>query len=62
MKPKTLVQLVSFLRQELALPEDQIALAQRYSQDKNSLAMVLWQYGMLTIEQLEKVFDWIEAA
>ena len=62
MKPKTLVQLISFLRQELALPEDQIALAQRYSQDENSLTMVLWQYGMLTIEQLEQVFDWIEAA
>jgi Protein of unknown function (DUF2949) len=24
--------------------------------------MVLWQYGLITIEQLDQVFDWMEKA
>jgi len=28
----------------------------------NLLPMVLWQYGLITIEQLDQVFDWMEKA
>ena len=31
-------------------------------QDPGPLPMVLWQYGLITIEQLEKIYDWMEAA
>jgi Protein of unknown function (DUF2949) len=24
------------------------------------LPMVLWQYGLVTIEQLDRIYDWIE--
>lgn len=62
MKSTTLVRLVNFLQQELAIPDASIALAQRQGeQDPNLLAMILWQYGLVTLEQLDQVFDWLEA-
>ncbi|MCZ0902074.1 DUF2949 domain-containing protein, partial [Microcoleus sp. HI-ES] len=30
--------------------------------DPNSLPMVLWQYGLVTLEQLDKIFDWLSEA
>jgi hypothetical protein len=26
------------------------------------LPMVLWQYGLVTLEQLDQIFDWLETA
>ncbi|MBD2100318.1 DUF2949 domain-containing protein [Leptolyngbya sp. FACHB-261] len=54
-------QLVSFLQQELTLPPSSIALALRHwEQDPGPLSMILWQYGLVSLEQLEKIFDWLE--
>lgn len=53
-------QLIQFLREELKIPDAWIALAQRQPEDQNLLPMILWQYGLLTLEQLDRVFDWLE--
>ena len=54
-------QLIGFLRRELAIPESAIATAlRRQEQDSNQLPMVLWQYGLVTLKQLERIFDWLE--
>ncbi|NEP42185.1 MAG: DUF2949 domain-containing protein [Okeania sp. SIO2H7] len=54
-------QLIGFLRRELAIPESAIATALRHQeQDSNQLPMVLWQYGLVTLKQLERIFDWLE--
>lgn len=53
--------LTNFLQEELAVSSAGIALAQRRCEDQHLLPMVLWQYGLLTLEQLEQVFDWFEA-
>ncbi|WP_071818839.1 DUF2949 domain-containing protein [Rippkaea orientalis] len=54
--------LIHFLQKELAIPADSIALALR---DKPShghqLIMTLWQYGLVTKEQLEHLFDWLDS-
>jgi hypothetical protein len=52
---------VKFLQEEINLPEDAIAIAQR-SVDHNLglMPMVLWQYGLVTIEQLDRIYDWLE--
>jgi hypothetical protein len=56
-------QLIQFLQTELAIPAHAIALGLRYSEQMpNLLPMVLWQYGLITLEQLDKVFDWMETA
>lgn len=60
MKSIMAVQLISFLQEELEMSTAEIALAQRQGKDPNLLHIVLWQYGMLTLEQLERVFEWLE--
>ncbi len=55
---------LQFLRDELAIPSDSLAVALR-SQDSHSLdqlPMVLWQYGLVTLEQLDSMLEWLETA
>lgn len=55
--------LIQFLQEDLAIPQDAIEVALRHcEQDPGPLPMVLWQYGLITLAQLEKVYDWLEAA
>lgn len=55
--------LIRFLRDDLAVSQDSINMALRHcEQDRGPLPMVLWQYGLITLEQLEKIYDWLEAA
>jgi hypothetical protein len=52
-----------FLREELAIPISAIALAERRSEDSpNLFGMVLWQYGLVTTQQLERIWDWMATA
>ncbi len=53
-------QLVQFLRWELAIPASSIAMALRHpEQDTGQLPMILWQYGLVNLEQLDRIFDWL---
>lgn len=53
---------VTFLHQDLALPGASIELGLRQAGDaRNLLPMVLWQYGLVTLQQLDQIFDWLEA-
>jgi Protein of unknown function (DUF2949) len=53
--------LVRFLSDELALPHESIALAVQHSEQTPSfLPMILWQYGLVSLAQLEQIFDWLE--
>ena len=53
--------LMSFLRDELSVSEAAIALALKKEESElNFLPMVLWQYGLITLPQLNRVFDWLE--
>lgn len=55
--------LVQFLLDDLAISQDSVNMALRHcEQDPGPLPMVLWQYGLVTLEQLEKIYDWLEAA
>jgi hypothetical protein len=55
--------LIRFLQNDLAVSQESINLALRYSeQERGPLPMVLWQYGLITLEQLEQIYDWLEAA
>jgi len=61
MTPLTYVQFIKFLRDELALPAAAIAIAQRHCEaDPGPLPMVLWHYGLITMDQLEQILDWME--
>ncbi len=54
-------QLISFMREDLAIPAASIKLALRQvEQTPNLLPMMLWQYGLITLTQLDRIFDWLE--
>ncbi len=55
------IKLIDFLQNELALSSRDIAVAVRKSESENGpLPMLLWQYGLVDIKQLEQIFDWLE--
>ncbi|GAB4241880.1 MAG: DUF2949 domain-containing protein [Elainellaceae cyanobacterium] len=63
MKPSLKTRLIQFLQEELMVPKDSIQVALRHEDSLPSLLpMVLWQYGLVTIEQLDQIFDWLETA
>ncbi|MEM8603451.1 MAG: DUF2949 domain-containing protein [Cyanobacteria bacterium P01_H01_bin.121] len=63
MSSQSLTKLVQFLKDELSLSPSSIDLALRYSeQDLGPLPMVLWRYGLVTLEQLELIYDWMETS
>lgn len=59
----TRTQLINFLQEELAVPASAIALALRHPEsESNWLPIILWQYGLITLQQLNQVFEWLETA
>ncbi|MBD2666474.1 DUF2949 domain-containing protein [Richelia sinica] len=63
MTPSRYSRLINFLQEDLAISAASIAVAMRHrAQDPGSLTMILWQYGLITREQLEQIYDWLENA
>ncbi|NJL37221.1 MAG: DUF2949 domain-containing protein [Leptolyngbyaceae cyanobacterium RM2_2_4] len=61
MTPTTHSRLIRFLQEDLAISASSIAIALRHrEQDPGPLPMILWQYGLVTLEQLDRIFDWME--
>lgn len=61
--PAYQAQLIHFLQEELAVPAAAIALAlRRHEAESSWLPIILWQYGLITLQQLNQVFDWMESA
>ena len=54
---------LEYLQQELGISETEIALANREQQPSvTELPIVLWNYGLIDLEKVGKIFDWIERA
>jgi hypothetical protein len=54
-------QFVHFLKNELDLSTDSLAIAERsFHQNPGPLPMILWQYGLVTLDQLDQIYDWLE--
>jgi len=50
-----------FLQHELELPRENIAVAMKKKElSDGPLPMLLWQYGLISLEQLETILDWLE--
>ena len=53
--------LINFLTTELEIPLSHLRLALRHiPETPNQLPMMLWQYGLINLGQLEQIFDWLE--
>ncbi len=52
--------LLHFLQNELALSTADIAVALKHRELGNApFPMLLWQYGLVSLEQLDQIFDWL---
>ena len=59
----TYARLIHFLQEDLAVSASSISIALRHvEQDPGPLPMILWQYGLVTLEQLDRIYDWLENA
>jgi Protein of unknown function (DUF2949) len=54
-------QVVNFLHQKLHLSDDSVQLALKQSQsDYSNLPIILWQYGLVSLPELDRFYDWVE--
>ena len=52
--------IISFLLDEIGLKESSIELGIKFSINKNSpLPIILWSYGLITIEELDKLYRFL---
>lgn len=54
---------IQFLQNDLAMSQDALAIVQK-TIEKNiePVPMVLWQYGLVTLDELDRIYDWLETA
>lgn len=51
---------LDFLRTDIAISDTDLQLALRHpEQSPNVLPMILWQYGLITLSQLDQIFEWL---
>lgn len=61
MSNATYSRFIRFLQDELAVSTDSLAIAQRSGdQSQGQLPMILWQYGLITLKDLDRIYDWLE--
>lgn len=54
---------IRFLEEDLNLSADSIAIAlRRRDADVGPLPMILWKYGLIDLNQLDRIYDWLETA
>ena len=60
MKNYVSIEIINYLFDELGLEESSIELGLKLSIKNNTpLPILLWSYGMLTIEELEKLYSFL---
>ncbi|MEM9246269.1 MAG: DUF2949 domain-containing protein [Cyanobacteria bacterium P01_F01_bin.153] len=52
--------LIQFLKDELNIASQEMAIALKHPSHKTNLPTILWQYGIITSSQLDQVFSWLE--
>ncbi len=53
--------IVNFLCQDLNLPTESVQLALKQTQSaRGTLPMILWQYGLVSLQQLDRIFEVFE--
>jgi hypothetical protein len=60
MSSTQLTPLIHFLQNELMVPERFVQTALKHPEHSTQLPMILWQYGLISMEQLGCIFDWLE--
>ncbi len=62
MKPAIYAKFITFLKEELALDNDSLKIVDKAVEDRTApIPMVLWQYGLITLEELDRIYDWLHS-
>jgi hypothetical protein len=63
MAPATDSRFLRFLQEDLAVSTSSLSIALRHREhDPGPLPMILWRYGLVTLEQLDRIYEWLETA
>ncbi|HEY9824634.1 MAG TPA: DUF2949 domain-containing protein [Stenomitos sp.] len=55
------LRLIHYLQEELGLSDTALALVTRTQRvSSTELPIVLWNHGLIDIDQLNSIFDWLE--
>ena len=61
-QPAPSTELLDFLQQRLGLSGSALTLGLRQAElEQAPLPIVLWSFGLLSVDQLQQVFDWQDA-
>lgn len=61
MEAKDITQFLRFLQDELGIPDANLRLALRHPEQTPSLLpIILWQYGLVTLAEVNSMLDWLE--
>lgn len=61
MKSLNIEKLIAYLQNELNIPSESIQLALRQVEASPcQLPVALWQYGLVSLNQLNEIFAWLE--
>lgn len=56
-------QFMQFLQNDLDISDAELQVISRHREvDSAPIPMLLWQYGLISIHQLDQIFDWLENA
>ena len=54
---------IDFIQAEMHVSDEAIAVARRQTVfSLNQFPIVLWQLGFISLDQLDRLFDWLEQA
>lgn len=51
---------IQFLQYEIAVTNAELATVDRHKRRDDPLPMLLWQYGFVSLEQLQQIWNWLE--
>jgi len=54
------IQFRKFLQDEIHVSTDELATVIQQSKGIAPIPMLLWQYGLVSLEQLDRIFDWLD--
>jgi hypothetical protein len=54
--------LIHYLQQDLGITDAALALVSRQQPSAIELPIVIWNHGLIDLEQLGFIFDWMESA
>jgi hypothetical protein len=55
-------QLANFVQREFGVSRDEVMTALHHDEATSQFPLILWQYSFITVQQLDRLFDWLVGA